>query len=150
MNNKKGVTLASLTVYVVVLIIVLVILTFISANYTSQITQVTSRGRLSNECVKLYSFLISDSKAANSVVEFGDDFLRFDNDVKYTIKYIRNRATETMQYEVYRNDVLISENLLDANFEYDAEDRIVSFDVKYIYGNVLFEKTQSVQVGRGY
>ena len=150
MKNKRGVTLASLTVYVIVLIIVLVILTFISANYTSQITQVVNRGRISNESLKLYSFLITDLKSANSVVEYAEDFIRFDNDVKYTIKYINNRATERMQYEIYRNDVLITENMLSAEFDYSPDSGIVSVDLKYLYGNLLVEKGQSFKVGRGY
>lgn len=150
MKSKKGVTLASLTVYVIVLIIVLVILTFISANYTSQITQVVNRGRISNESLKFYSFLISDVKSAKNVVEYSDDFIRLDNDVKYTIKYINNRATERMQYEIYRNDVLITENMLDAEFNYKPESKMVVVNLKYLYGNLLVEKNQEFKVGRGY
>lgn len=150
MENNKGVTLASLTIYVIVLVIILIILTFISANFTSQITDVIGRGKISNESLKLYSFLISDIKSANSVVEFDDDFVRFDNDVKYSIKYISNRATEKIQYEIYRNDVLISENILDAKFDYDNITNTFSVDLKYIYGKILAEKAQSFKVGRGY
>ena len=60
MKNNKGVTLASLTIYVIVLVIILVIFTFVSANFTSQITDVVGRGKISNESLKLYSFLIAD------------------------------------------------------------------------------------------
>ena len=117
MKNKRGVTLTSLTIYVIVLVIVLVIFTFISANYTSQIGQVTNRGKISNEALKIYSFLISDVKSANEALDYSDESLRLDNDVRYYIKYISNRATERMQYEIYRNDVLIGENILDAKFD---------------------------------
>lgn len=150
MKNNKGVTLSSLTIYVIVLIVILVVLTFVSANFTSQISDVTARGNISNESLKLYSFLISDLKSANAVVEYADDFVRLDNDVKYSIKYISNRATEKMQYEIYRNDVLISENILDANFNYDNTADALLVNLKYIYGKTVIEKAQTFKIGRGY
>lgn len=148
--NNKGVTLMSLTIYVIALTVILVILTFISANYTSQIATVNAQGKISNEYLKLYSFLIPDLKSANSVIEYSDDFLRLDNDIKYTIKYINNRATEKMQYEIYRNDVLVAENILDAKFSYDEVQNILDVNIKYIYEKYLVEKHQSINVGRGY
>ena len=148
MKNKRGVTLTSLTIYVIVLVIVLVIFTFISANYTSQIGQVTNRGKISNEALKIYSFLISDVKSANEALDYSDESLRLDNDVRYYIKYISNHATERMQYEIYRNDVLIGENILDAKFDYDEQKNVVSLNLKYMYGKVLVEKSQSFKVGR--
>lgn len=148
--NNKGVTLMSLTIYVIALTVILVILTFISANYTSQIAAVNAQGKISNEYLKLYSFLIPDLKSANSVIEYSDDFLRLDNDIKYTIKYINNRATEKMQYEIYRNDILVAENILDAKFSYDEVQNILDVNIKYIYEKYLVEKHQSINVGRGY
>lgn len=148
--NNKGVTLMSLTIYVIALTIILVMLTFISANYTSQISSVNAQGKISNEYLKLYSFLIPDLKSANSVIEYSDDFLRLDNDTKYTVKYISNRATEKMQYEIYRNDILVAENILDAKFSYDEVKNILDIKIKYIYGKLLVEKHQSITVGRGY
>lgn len=148
--NNKGVTLMSLTVYVIALTIILVILTFVSVNYTSQISAVNAQGKISNEYLKLYSFLIPDLKSANRVIEYSDDFLRLDNDIQYRVKYINDRATEKMQYEIYRNDVLIAENILDAKFSYDEVANIFDVNVKYIYGKYLVEKHQSIAVGRGY
>ena len=150
MKKNKGVTLASLTVYVIVLVIILVVFTFVSANYTSQISEVIGRGKVSNESIKLYSFLISDLKTSDTVVEYGDDFIRLDNDVKYTIKYINNRATNKIQYEIYRNNVLISENMLDAYFDYDEKTDSIIAHLKYVYGKIIVEKTHTIKVGRGY
>lgn len=150
MKNKRGVTIASLTIYVVVLTVILVILTFVSGNYTSQISEITNRGRISNEYIKFYSFIISDLKSANTIVEYSEDFVRFDNDVKYTIKYISNRATEKVQYEIYRNDVLVTENMLDAFFDYDVENNTFLVNLKYIYGSTMLEEQQTFKVGRGY
>ena len=153
MKDNRGVTLTSLTIYIIVLMITLIILTFVSANFTSQISEVTEKGKISNEFIKLYSFILTDIKASNSVVEFSDDFVRFDNNVKYSIKYLdtlKQNDRQVRQYEIYRNDVLISENLLDANFDYDEEDNLFIIDLKYVYGKSLIEKTQNFHVGRGY
>ena len=89
MKSNRGVTLTSLTVYIIVLAIILVLLTFISANYTSQISEITNQGRISNEVIKLYSFIISDAKSSSKVSEFSDDFIRFDNGTSYSIKYLK-------------------------------------------------------------
>lgn len=152
MKNKKGVTLASLTVYVIVLVIILIAMTFISANYTSQISEVTAKGRISNEYTKFYSFLISDIKSANTVIEYADEYIRLDNDVKYSIKYkyVNDEENQKRQYEIYRNDIKISENILDANFDYNNQNNVLSVNLKYIYGNVMIEKSQDFRVGRGY
>lgn len=152
MNKKSGVTLASLTVYVIVLVIILVALTFVSANYTSQISDVTSRGRISNEYTKFYSFLISDLKSADTVIEYADNYIRLDNDIKYTIKYkyINENENQKRQYDIYRNDIKISENILDASFDYNNENNVLDINLKYLYGNVMLEKSQSFKVGRGF
>ncbi len=150
MENNRGITLASLTVYIIALVIILVALTFLSANFSSQIGEVIIRSGISNEYAKLCSFLISDLKSANNVLEFSDKFLRLDNDVKYEIKYIENRATERMQYEIYKNDVLVAENFVDAKFDYDEENHACIVSLKYLYNKGLVEKTQSIRVGRGY
>lgn len=152
MKNKRGVTLASLTVYVIVLVIILAALTFVSANYTSQIADVTARGRISNEYNKFYSFLINDIKAADTVIEYSDDYIRLNNDIKYTIKYkyISEEENQKRQYEIYRNDIKISENILDANFDYDDINNVLNVSLRYLYGNIMVEKSQSFKVGRGY
>lgn len=152
MRNNKGVTLASLTVYVIVLVIVLVALTFVSANFTSQIADVTTKGRISNESTKVYSFLVTDVKSADSVVEYADNYLRLDNDVKYSIEYkfINEKENQRRQYEIYRNGVLISENILDANFDYDNQNNTVIINIKYFYGDTIITKSQAFKVGRGY
>ena len=151
MKHNKGVTLTSLTVYIIVLALILVLFTFISANYTSQISDVSEKGKISNEIIKLYSFIVSDTKSSASVLEFSDNFVRFENDSQYSIRYVdlNGSANEKMQYEIYRNGVLISDNLLDASFDYDPIVNLFSLNVKYIYGKNVIEKSQSFKVQKG-
>lgn len=148
MKNNRGVTLTSLALYVVLLGILLVIFTFISANYTSQIAEVVGQGKIANEYIKVYSFLIADVKSANSILEYSKDFVRFDNDVTYTVKYLSNRATERIQYEIYRNNVLIGENIMDAKFDY--KDGNLSLYLEYIQGKNTIRKSHEFKVGKEY
>ncbi|MBQ9314759.1 MAG: hypothetical protein IJ220_07210 [Clostridia bacterium] len=153
MKSNKGVTLASLTIYIIVLMIILIVLTFISANFTSRIVEATNRGKVSNECIKIYSFMLNDIKASNKVEEFSDDYVRFDNGVKYSIKYLYALTSgdrQEKQYEIYRNNVLIAENMLDAKFDYDINENVFIVTVKYFYGKSFANKTQRFKVGRGY
>jgi len=153
MKNNKGVTLASLAIYVIVLAVILVVLTFISANFTSRISDATATGKVSNECIKIYSYLLNDIKASNKVVEYADDYVRFDNDVKYTIKYVDTLSSgdrELKQYEIYRENVLIADNILDAEFDYNIDENIFILSFNYFYGKSFIKKTQAFKVGRGY
>lgn len=153
MKDNKGVTLASLTVYIIVLIISLVVLTFVSANFTSQISDVIDKGKISNEFIKLESFIISDLKSSKNIVEYSDDFVRFDNDIRYSIKYLdtaSGKDKQVRQYEIYRNGVLISENLLDAKFDYDVQNKAFILKIRYLYGKEPIEKKQTFFIGRGY
>ena len=152
MKKNKGVTLASLTIYIVVLVVILITLTFISANFTSQIVEATKRGKVSNECIKIYSSMLTDIKAANKVEEFSDDFVRFDNNVKYSIKYLdlSSGDRKERQYEIYRNNTLIAENILDAKFDYDADENVFILTIKYFFGKSFITRTQKFKVGRGY
>ena len=151
MKSNRGVTLASLTVYVIVLAIILIILTFVSSNFTSQVSEVTNKGKLSNEVLKLYSYIISDIKSSNKVIEYSDDFVRFDNNSKYYIRYVNGSSNkEKNQYAIYKNDILISENIMDGKFKYDYENNTFSIDIKYFYGNTLVNESKTFKLGRGY
>lgn len=136
MKNNKGVTLISLTIYIIVLVVVLILLTFISANFTARIAETASKGNVSNECIKIYSFLINDIKSSNKVEEYSDDYVRFDNNVKYSIKFLNTLESgdrQSRQYEIYRNNVLIAENLLDTSFDYDMNENVFIFNMKYFF-----------------
>jgi hypothetical protein len=67
MRSQKGVTLTSLSVYVVVSVIILASLTFLNINLMSQIADLSQKSELSNEMLKVQSMLISDIKSANEV-----------------------------------------------------------------------------------
>ena len=163
MRSQKGVTLTSLSVYVVVSVIILSSLTFLNINLMSQIAELSQKSELSNEMLKVQSVLISDIKAAKEVKQYSNDYLLFDNGVKYTIRYRANAVVDPSTpnqtydiYELYRNDVLITDEMTNLSFDYEeAYDNyfqenlerwvvINMVDSNYTGGNFY------IRVGRGY
>ena len=158
--NKKGVTLTSLSVYVVVSVIVLASLTFLNINYMSQIADLSKRSEDINEVLKVKSMMISDIKSAREIKQYSKDYLLLDNGVEYRIKYRANEEKETNQtydiYELYRNDVLITDKMSNLSFEYQQQydDYLQENVEKWVIINLVdldYEGGEFfVRVGRGY
>lgn len=163
MRSQKGVTLTSLSVYVVVSVIILSALTFLNINLMSQIADLSQKSELSNEMLKVQSMLISDIKSAREVKQYSDDYLLFDNGVRYTIRYRANEVVSdgsTNQtydiYELYRNDVLVTDKMTNLSFDYEeAYDSYYQENLeKWIIINMVDSNYTGgefyVRVGRGY
>lgn len=158
-RNNRGVTLTSLSVYIVVSVIVLASLTFLNINFMSQIADLSQKSEKTNELLKVQSYLINDIKSANRVLEFSDKYLRFDNGVEYTVKYRANekRGEQTYDvYELYRGDVLVTDEMANIAFEYDYSYNAIKQenDVEWIIIKVLDASLSGgdlfVRVGKGY
>ena len=158
-RNNRGVTLTSLSVYIVVSVIVLASLTFLNINFMSQIADLSQKSEKTNELLKVQSYLINDIKSANRVLEFSDKYLRFDNGVEYTVKYRANekRGEQTYDvYELYRGDVLVTDEMANIAFEYDYSYNEIEQenDVEWIIIKVLDASLSGgdlfVRVGKGY
>ena len=159
-RNKKGVTLTSLSVYVVVSAIILTSLTFLNINYMSQIADLSQKSSDINEVLKVKSMMIADIKSARQIKEFSRDYLLLDNGVEYRIKYRANEKKDTNQtydiYELYRNNVLITDKMSNLSFGYEqANDDYLSDNVqKWVIINMVDADYEGgemyVMVGRGY
>lgn len=155
MKNNSGVTMLSLSVYIIVSVIVLATLSFLNINFMSQIADLTVKSEKSNEILKAQSFLLSDLKSANRVLEFSDKYLRLDNGIEYTVKYRSNERQEEQTfdiYELYRNNVLVSDELSNVSFGYDNDDNqeIVILKLYYTKDNNVYGSDYYVKVGKGY
>jgi hypothetical protein len=119
-RNNKGVTLTSLSVYIVVSIIILASLSFLNINVMSQIADLSAESEKSNEVLKAQASLITDIKSANRVLSFSENELVLDNGVTYYIKYRANEKQTGSQtysvYELYRDDVLITDKMTNLSF----------------------------------
>ena len=159
-RNKKGVTLTSLSVYVVVSVVVLASLTFLNVNYMSQIAELSKKSENINDLLKVKSMMITDIKAAREIKQYSKDYLLLDNGVEYRIRYRANEAKETDQtydiYELYRNDVLVADKMTNLSFEYEqAYDDYLQSNVEiWIIINMVDSDYEGgelyVRVGKGY
>ena len=100
-RNNKGVTLTSLSVYIVVSIVILASLSFLNINVMSQIADLSKESEKSNEALKVQAALITDIKAANRVLSFSDSELVLDNGVTYYIRYRANEKQGEQTYSIY-------------------------------------------------
>lgn len=154
MKKQRGVTLTTLSIYIIVATILLGTLSFVNINFMSELANLTKRSKATNEMMKFYAFFIEDVKSANSVLEFSDSYIRFDNGVQYLIKYRSNTKTEGNQtydiYEIYRGDALISDKFTGVFFDYNAEQEYIKVRLYSAEDNVLKNDEQYFKVGRGY
>lgn len=144
-NNKKGVTLISLSVYIVVATIVIGTLGFINIHFTSQMNSLVTKVDLSNECVKFYSFFIGDVKNNDRIIEYSSNEIKFLNNIKYEIK---KRSEE--EYAIYRDSVLISQGLESATFNYNYLENTIRVDLIYKDKGYQHINYQIFKIGRGY
>ena len=159
-RNKKGVTLTSLSVYVVVSVVVLASLTFLNVNYMSQIAEFSKKSENINDLLKVKSMMITDIKAAREIKQFSRDYLLLDNGVEYRIRYRANEAKETNQtydiYELYRNDILVADKMTNLSFEYEQayDDYLQSNVERWVIINMVDSDYEGgelyVRVGKGY
>ena len=166
MKKNRGVTLTSLTIYVIVAGIVVVLLSFLNANFFSQLSDLTSRTPITNEYSKFCSFFIQDLKASETVLEYNATEIEFSNGAKYEIRKLENTASDKEEYVIYRNGVKICDSIIGQYLEIqDGSGAII--DTPYINydhlkntvttilffsnrKNYSFETQQVYQVGRGY
>lgn len=154
-RNNRGVTLTSLSVYIVVSIIILASLSFININVMSQIADLSKESEKSNEVLKAQASLITDIKAANRVLSFSETELVLDNGITYYIKYRANEKQTGDQsysvYELYRDDVLITDEMTNLSFGFGQKKdgveqtewvKITMMDSSYTGGDIY------VKVGR--
>lgn len=158
-NNKKGITLASLTIYVVVATLIVGILAFLNAQFFSNIAELTNESRIVSEKLDLKTSIIKDLKSSDEVTitEFNSNSFRLSNNTKYEIR----KNDELNTYAVFRNDVKICDGIYPTiiegrespYFDYDSEKKILKLGLQYkenseVVGNSIYRDTTSFLVGR--
>lgn len=159
MKRNSGVTLASLSIYIIVSVVVLASLTFININFMSQIAELSQKSEYTNEILKAQASLIADIKSANRIMEYSDKHLKFDNGVEYNVKYRSNERLGDQTYEVYelyRNDVVITDKMRNVIFSCYSINDDYSLENKTTWINIQMQDTNllgtdiNVKVGKGY
>lgn len=160
--NKKGITITSLTIYVIVATIIVGILVFLNANFFSNINDLTNKANIVSECLNFKSAFLRDIKSENNVkvTEFNNNMIRLSNDIKYEIRALDTGIGEK-KYAIYRNDVQIAKSIvahttIDGQqvkegpyFEYDVNTNTVRVGIKFTDGKNTYVENESYIVGKG-
>ena len=76
MKKQNGVTILSLSVYIIVSVVILATLSFLNINFMSRIADLTVKSEKGSEVLKVQAFVIADLISANRVLEFSNKYLR--------------------------------------------------------------------------
>ncbi len=165
MKSNRGVTLASLTIYVIVTGIVLVMLAFLNVNFFQRISDLTAQTSVTNEYSKFCSYFLKDLKSSDRVLAYDSSEIEFSNGAKYEIKKKENTPADKEDYMIYRNGVEICDSIIgqylennssgetvdtpfiDYDFSKNTVTMILYFSNRDSYS---FESQQTYQVGKGY
>ena len=111
MKSQKGISLLSLTIYVIALTIVVAMVSVISTYFYKNMNSSTETINPLTEYTKFNSFFSDEVNHTNiKVLECKENYIVFDNNVQYTF-IPENNA-------IYRNKVKICREVESCNFEY--------------------------------
>ncbi|MCI8384026.1 MAG: hypothetical protein HFJ33_04080 [Clostridia bacterium] len=133
MKTQKGVTLISLTIYIIVMTIVIATVSFISTYFYNNTRTLTKDIEPLTESTKFTSFFSEEINQSNiKILECKERYVVFDNGVQYTF-VPENKG-------IYRNQVKVCREVESCKFERNIKNgkEVVSITVKI--GN-LEEKT---------
>ena len=134
-KNEKGITLLSLVIIIVVFVIVIGIMTTISTFFFDNISTAMNTPRYVSEFNKFVMFFGIDIKN-NTTATVTADTIEFENG---TIYEYRNNC-------IYRNNILIAEDVLSCTFTSDTYNvnsitkNIINTDLTIGRNNSTFEK----------
>lgn len=108
MKSQKGITLTSLTIYILLVLVIVGILATITANFQSNIKDMNDEGVSSSEIDKFNVYFLREVKRqGNEVDSISDSEVIFKTENKYTFK----------DEAIYLNDnIKIAENIEKCNF----------------------------------
>lgn len=142
--RNRGVTLVSLSIYIIVAVMIVGALAFINVNFMTRTGELSKRTKIINEYTKFCSFFIEDVKTNETILDYTSEEIRFPNGRKYTIK----KAGES--FDIYVNSIKICEDLIEAGFDYSLEQNSLFVSFKFSNGKNIISNNQSYLVGRGY
>ena len=147
-RKERGVTITSLTIYIIVSVIVLAALAFLNINVISQIADLSKESEKTNKTLKAEVFLVGDIKSASRVLDFSKTHFRLDNNVEYTVKQNIDSNSETT-YELYRGKISIVDKMAEIAFDYGGSGDDEWLIIKIDDGNDM-SGDLVLKVGRGY
>lgn len=103
MKSEKGITLISLTIYIIAMVVVVAIVSIISTFFYKNTNYIGNKLDPIKEYTKFNSFFSNEVNHQNiKILECKEDYIIFDNGVQYT--FIDKQG-------IYRNKVKIAKNI---------------------------------------
>lgn len=128
LKSERGITLAALVAYMFILTLVIGVLTTISTFFYSNIGEVVDSPKYINEFNKFTMFFLTDIKNYNNA-NVNNNTIQFEDGPTYIYQ----------NGNIYRNDVLIAQKVLNCNF------KISSYNVNTVSKNII---NVELQIGR--
>lgn len=116
MKSQKGITLISVTIYIIVMVIVVAMVSVISSYFYSNIHGASDTINPLTEYTKFNSFFTDEVNHSNiKILECGENgnYIVFDNGVQYTF-VSENKG-------IYRNKVKICKEVESCTFDYQIQ-----------------------------
>ncbi len=155
-KDNKGVTITSLTIYVVVATIVIGILTFLNIQFFSNISELIDESNVSSRDLDFKSSFIKDLKGNVDVTEFSNNKLSLSNGITYEVRKLDSKNSDKDKYAIYRNDVKLTagdielasnSNVPAKFFSYNIEKNVVSTSWEYVNGKTRGSENGIYTVG---
>ena len=155
--RNKGVTITSLTIYVIVATIIIGVLLFLNVQFFSNMGELTKEANIDGNKIEFKSAFISDLKGSANVLEYSNNRIKLGNNVVWEVRALSDAKTDREAYAIFRNDVKIADYIIKnpvvaANqsykfFDYDAIGNFVKTDWVYSDGNKFDYEYSSYLVG---
>lgn len=115
MKSQKGITLISLTIYIIVMVIVVTVVALISNYMFKNMNSVSEAIDPLTEYIRFNSFFTDEVNTSGiKILDCQDDYILFDNNVQYTFV----EANEA----IYLNKAKIAKNVTNCKFSVAEND----------------------------
>ncbi len=115
MKSQKGITLISLTIYIIVMVIVVTVVALISNYMFKNMNSVSEAIDPLTEYIRFNSFFTDEVNTTGiKILDCQDDYILFDNNVQYTFV----EANEA----IYLNKAKIAKNVTNCKFSITEND----------------------------
>lgn len=140
MKGQKGITLISLTIYIIVMAIVVGIVATISTYFYTNQNAASSQIEPLTEYTKFNSFFVDEiNHEGIQVLECKENYIAFNNGVQYTF-VPENKG-------IYRNRIKISKGIQNCTFNYTIENgrKKVTVNMQSEEGNFTKQETYTLK-----
>lgn len=113
MQNEKGVTLISVTIYIIVMLIIVAVISVLTSYFYTNIDINAVSEDLNQEYTRFNSYFTEEvNKKGNTIVDIGETDTQ-----RYVLFSSGNQYTYIPEQGIYVNQVKIAKNITDCTFE---------------------------------